>query len=140
MTVNGKETRREPPKVLHGYVRVVRGDVGRAEAHKFGLWEFCRANGFMLGTVFTDWGVEDSEVARPGFSSLLDVCRFVGSEGVVVPAKTHLSPHDRTLETLMFQLRRIGARLIAMDEVAATGQLGINPDKGTESVARGVGP
>jgi DNA invertase Pin-like site-specific DNA recombinase len=140
MTVNGKQPYKEPPQVLHGYVRVVRGDVGRAEAHKFGLWEFCRANGFMLGTVFTDWGVEDSDVARPGFSSLLDVCRFVGSGGVVVPAKTHLSSHERTLETLTLQLKRIGAKLIAVDEVAATGQLGINPDKGTESVARGVEP
>jgi DNA invertase Pin-like site-specific DNA recombinase len=120
-----------PPRVLYGYVRVVRGDKERAAALKADLLAFCRAYGYMLGTVFTDWGVDDTAVARPGFSSLLDVCKLVGSHGVLVLAKSHLSTHEETLATLTRQIQRTGVQLIAADEFEAMlhGATGTASDK-----------
>jgi DNA invertase Pin-like site-specific DNA recombinase len=109
-----------PPRVLYGYVRVVRGDKERAAALKADLLAFCRTYGYMLGTVFTDWGVEDTAIARPGFSSLLDVCKMVGSHGVVVPARSHLSTYEETLAVLLRQIQRTGVELIVADEFAAS--------------------
>jgi hypothetical protein len=109
-------TGKPPPKVVYGYLRVVRSDVGRAEGLRTDLAAFCNANGFMLSTVFTDWGVEDTAIARPGFASLLDVCQLVGSYGVVVPTRAHLSAHQPTLELLALQIKRTATKLIAVDE------------------------
>lgn len=126
-----------PPRVLYGYVRVVRGDKERAAALKADLLAFCRAYGYMLGTVFTDWGVDDTAVARPGFSSLLDVCKLVGSHGVVVPAQSHLSTHDETLAVLQRQIQRTGVQLIAADQFEATlhGAIDTTPDTAEKSTA-----
>lgn len=117
----GDEPSQLPPRVLYGYARVVRGDTERAAALKADLLSFSRTYGYMLGTVFTDWGVDDTAIARPGFSSLLDVCKLVGSHGVVVPSRSHLSTHDETLAVLLRQIRRTGVELIAADEVLALG-------------------
>ncbi|SMD14608.1 recombinase family protein [Kibdelosporangium aridum] len=114
------ESSQLPPRVLYGYVRVAQGDRERAAALKTDLMAFCQTYGYMIGTVFSDFGVEDSDVARPGFSSLLDVCRLVGSYGVVVPSRTHLSAHEETLAVLLRQIRRTGAKLIAIDEFEAS--------------------
>jgi DNA invertase Pin-like site-specific DNA recombinase len=116
-----EESSQLPPRVLYGYVRVTKGDQQRAATLKADLFSFCRTYGYMLGTVFTDWGVDDSDVARPGFSSLLDVCRLVGSHGVLVPARSHLSTHDSTLTVLQRQILRTGVQVIAVDEVTASG-------------------
>jgi hypothetical protein len=113
-----------PPKVVYGYIRVVAGDDVRATILKADLLVFCRANGFMLSTVFTDFGVDDTAIARPGFSSLLDVCHLVGSYAVVVPSRGHLSGYEATLELLTLQIKRTGTKLIAVDEVAAAGLSG----------------
>jgi resolvase-like protein len=110
-----------PPKVVYGYIRVIVGDEVRAAILKADLLVFCRSNGFMLSTVFTDFGVDDTAIARPGFSSLLDVCQLVGSYGVVVPSRMHLSAFAPTLEVLTLQIKRTGAKLVALDEVAAVG-------------------
>jgi DNA invertase Pin-like site-specific DNA recombinase len=110
-----------PPRVLYGYVRVDRDDQERAAALKSDLLSFCRTYGYLLGTVFTDWGVADTAVARPGFSSLLDVCKLVGSYGVLVPTRSHLSSDDDTLTVLSRQVRRTGVQLIAVDDVTAAG-------------------
>ncbi|MBP2323790.1 hypothetical protein JOF56_004175 [Kibdelosporangium banguiense] len=113
------------PPVVYGYIRVVAGDEVRATILKADLLVFCCANGFMHSTVFTDFGVDDTAVARPGFASLLDVCRLVGSYGVVVPARTHLSSFAPTLDVLTRQLRRTGTKLLAVDEVTAAGPSGM---------------
>ncbi|MCE7006588.1 recombinase family protein [Kibdelosporangium philippinense] len=110
-----------PPRVVYGYVRVIRGDTDRAAALKADLMAFCRTYGYMLGTVFTDWGVDDTTLARPGFASLVDVCKLVGSHGVVVPARSHLSSHDDTLSVLKRQIQRTGVQLVCVDEVTALG-------------------
>jgi hypothetical protein len=117
--IPAEEPSQLPPRVLYGYVRVVRGDTERAAALKADLLSFSRSYGYMLGTVFTDWGIEDTAIARPGFSSLLDVCKLVGSHGVVVPARSHLSTHDETLAVLLRQIQRTGVELIVADEFEA---------------------
>jgi hypothetical protein len=108
-----------PPKILYGYVRVVRGDDKRATLLKADLLAFCQAYGYMRGTVFVDWGVEDTAIARPSFTSLLDVCRLVGAHGVVVPARAHLSSHAETLALLQLQIQRTGVELVVADEFEA---------------------
>jgi hypothetical protein len=105
-----------PPNVVYGYLRVIRSDVGRAEGLRTELAAFCMANGLMLNIIFTDWGVEDTAIARPGFTSLLDVCQLVGSYGVVVLTRAHLSVHQPTLELLTLQIKRTATKLIAVDE------------------------
>jgi hypothetical protein len=114
-----EEPNKPPPRVLYGYLRMINGDDKRATTLKADLLTFCRTHGFMLGTVFTDWGVEDRAIARPGFSSLLDVCRLIGSHGVLVPTQSHLSTHSETLATLTRQIQRTGAKLIAADDFEA---------------------
>jgi hypothetical protein len=108
-----------PPRVVYGYLRVAGNDTQRAKALKADLREFCHAFGYMLGTVFADWGAADRDLARPGFSSLLDVCQLVSSYGVLVPSVGHLSAHAETLEVLKRQIQRTGTTLIAADEVTA---------------------
>jgi hypothetical protein len=110
-----------PPRLLYGYVRVTRDDTERAAALKADLLSFCHTYGYMLGTVFTDWGVEDTALARPGFASLLDVCNLVDSHGVVVPARSHLSGHGETRAVLERQIRRTGAQLVVAAEITAGG-------------------
>jgi hypothetical protein len=126
-----------PPRVLYGYLRVVRGDTERAAAFKADLFGFCRIYGFMLGTVFTDWGVEDTTIARPGFSSLLDVCTLVGSYGVLTPTRAHLSSHAETQAVLVRQIQRTGVPLIAADEFVATTHVvnGVTPGTGDDAAA-----
>jgi hypothetical protein len=116
---SAEEPSQLPPQVLYGYVRVVRGDKERAAALKADLLVFSRTYGYILGTVFTDWGVDDTAIARPGFSSLLDVCKLVGSHAVIVPTRSHLSTHDNTLTVLQRQIKRTGVELIAADEFEA---------------------
>lgn len=106
------------PRIVYGYLRVVANSDVRAVILKADLAVFCRTNGFMLSTVFTDFGLDDVTIARPGFSSLLDVCKLVGTYGVVVPSRTYLSSFAPTREVLTRQLRRTGAKLFAIDEVA----------------------
>jgi hypothetical protein len=120
------------PKVVYGYIRVVVGDDVHAIILKADLLVFCRANGFILSTVFTDFGIDDTAIARPGFSSLLDVCQLVGSYGVVVPSRMHLSTFAPTLDVLTLQIKRTGTKLIAVDEMAAAGPSGRTPGAGTE--------
>jgi hypothetical protein len=130
LSTEAEPTDKPPPKVVYGYCKVAEGDTVRAAILKEDLQVFCHSNGFMLSTVFTDWGVDDTAVVRPGFSSLLDVCQLVGSYGVVVPSRMHLSAHEPTLEMLTRQIRRTGVKLVAVDEVTAAGLSGAEPDKG----------
>jgi hypothetical protein len=94
----------------------------------------------MLGTVFTDWGVDDTALARPGFASLLDVCNLVGSHGVVVPARSHLSSHEDTLAVLERQIQRTGVRLVVAAEITACGGPSPSPpdNPGTQADADGA--
>jgi hypothetical protein len=104
-----EEEPRKPPKVVYGYIRVVAGDEVRVTTLKAGLLVFCRSNGFMLSTVFTDFGADDISVVRPG------------SYGVMVPSRLQLSSDAATLETLTLQIKRTAAKLIAVDDVTAVG-------------------
>jgi hypothetical protein len=74
----------------------------------------------MLGTVFPDWGVESASRTRLGFGALVDVRRLVGTFGVVLPSRDHLSTRPTTLATLEHQIRRTGARLVLVDELETT--------------------
>jgi hypothetical protein len=132
--------KQQPLRVVYGYCKFAAGDAVRAAILTADLRVFCRTNGFMLSTVFTDWGVDDSQLARPGFSSLLDVCRLVGSYGVVVPSRGHLSAHDSTLDTMTLQLARIGVELIAADDVTAAGPSGAASIDGAEPVTARATP
>jgi hypothetical protein len=100
---------------------VAAGDQVRATILKDDLLAFCRRNGFMLSTVFADFGVDDTAIGRPGFASLLDVCQLVGSYGVVVPTRMHLSSYAPTLEILTLQIKRTGTKLVVVDEIVAAG-------------------
>jgi hypothetical protein len=119
--VGTAETTKPPPKALYGYIRIAIGNEERAAALKADLQVFCRSNGYMLSTVYTDRDVDDQAIARPGFSSLLDICQILRSHGVVVPSRMHLSPHEPTLTVLLNQIQRTGAVLIAVDETVAAG-------------------
>jgi hypothetical protein len=130
LSTEDQEAAKPPRPVVYGYCKVAKGDAVRAAFLKEDLRVFCRSKGFMLSTVFTDFGVDDISVVRPGFSSLLDVCQLVGSYGVVVPSRMHLSGHEATLDLLTRQIRRTGARLVAVDEFAAAGPSGTEADKG----------
>jgi hypothetical protein len=79
--------------------------------------------------------VDDTTIARPGFSSLLDVCKLVGSHGVVVPARSHLSTHAETLAVLLRQIQRTGVQLIAADEFAANLHRGLTSNRPEEANA-----
>jgi hypothetical protein len=103
-------------RVVYGYIRVAVGDEIAVGILKADLLLFCRSNNFMLSTVFTDIDVDDSAVVRPGFTALLDVCKLVGSYGVVVPSYRHLSSFVSTLEFLKLQIKRTGAHLIVVDD------------------------
>jgi hypothetical protein len=123
--------------VVYGYIRVAAGDEVRATILKTDLLMFFRANGFMLSTVFTDFGADDTAVMRPGFAALLDVCQLMGSYGVVVPSHLHLSPDEPTLEVLRRQLKRTGVKLLAVDEVTAAGPSHRGPSTPTEALDHG---
>jgi len=103
-------------RVVYGYIRAAVGDEISAGIFKADLLLFCRSNNLMLSTVFTDIDVDDSAVVRPGFAALLDVCKLVGSYGVVVPSYRHLSSFVPTLEFLKLQIKRTGAHLIVVDD------------------------
>jgi hypothetical protein len=115
------ETPKPPPRALYGYIRIAIGSEERAAALKADLQIFRRSSGYMLSTVYTDRDVDDRAIVRPGFSSLLDICRTLRSHGVVVPSRMHLSPHEPTLTVLLNQIQRTGAVLIAVDETVAAG-------------------
>jgi hypothetical protein len=122
--VGAPEAAKPSPRVVYGYIRVAKDNEVRAVVLKAELQVFCRSNGFVLSTVFVDRDTADRAIARPAFASLLDVCQVIGSCGVVVPNRMHLSPHKPTLEVLVRQIVNTGAPLIAADEVAAAGPSG----------------
>lgn len=90
---------------------------------QIGLWrkeiaQFCEAQGYRLALVFVDRGVPHEQVARTGFTGLLDVLELDDSHGVVVPHLEHLSEDNHALAMLLRLIRRTASKLLVIQDQA----------------------
>jgi DNA invertase Pin-like site-specific DNA recombinase len=97
--------------VAYGYVRVAEPDDEVAGLRQ-AIAEHCQANGWRLVTTFCDRGYDGSELARPGFSALLDVLALTESTHLVVPELDHLSGDKTVRSGLVRQVGRRGITLV----------------------------
>lgn len=94
---------------------------------RIGLWRkeiglFCLERGYRLALIFVDRGIPHGQVARTGFTGLLDVLDLDVSHGVVVPSLDHLSGDDHVFALLERLIRRTASKLIVIDEEADSGK------------------
>lgn len=76
------------------------------------LLAWCQREGWHLGGIFTDIGVESETVWRDGFTNLLDAASHPGVFGVAVLHGSHLSSHPDTARWLVSQIRSSGVALL----------------------------
>jgi len=88
---------------------------------QIGLWRkevaaFCEARGYRLVLIFADWGIPHGQVARIGFTALLDVLELRTAHAVVLPSIDHLSGENHAIAVLRRLVRRTGSQLVLIDE------------------------
>jgi hypothetical protein len=98
--------------LVYGYVRSRRERPNYLTVCRSALERYCQHERLRLCTVFTDLGVSDEAMTRPGLTGLCDVLRLPDSFAAVLVSVKHLSPVDRIAEHLAQQLRDTGARLL----------------------------
>jgi DNA invertase Pin-like site-specific DNA recombinase len=87
---------------------------------QIGLWRkeiatFCEARGHRLALIFVDRGLPHEQVARIGFTALLDVLELRTTQAVVIPSLDHLSSDNHAIAVLRRTIRRTGTKLIVID-------------------------
>lgn len=102
--------------VVYGYLR----DEG-ADEIQIALWRkeiglFCEEQDYRLTLVFVDRGIPHEQVARTGFTGLLDVLELDATYGVVVPHLDHISEDNHALVMLLQLIRRTASKLIVIHE------------------------
>jgi hypothetical protein len=111
----------EPPsevRTVYGYLLAEEPD-----EIQIGLWRkeiahFCDERGYELVVTFVDRGIPHEQVARTGFTALLDVLELDDSYGVVVPGVEHLSGDNHAVATLRRLIRRTASQLLVIREAA----------------------
>ena len=87
---------------------------------QIGLWRkeiaaFCEARGHRLALVFVDRGIPHEQVARIGFTALLDALELRATQAVVMPSLDHLSSNNHAIAVLRRSIRRTGTDLVVID-------------------------
>jgi hypothetical protein len=126
LQVLASKLRRRPPTALaankrltvYGYVRTDEHRPDYANSCTDLLTSWCAAQGWRLGSVFRDLGVDSETLVRPGLSGLLDVLWLPDSAGALVIDSTHLSAIASVATRLMLAVRRTGTKVrILADEL-----------------------
>lgn len=102
--------------VAYGYVRADEPNEDEIAALRQEIAAYCRTEDLRLVTVFCDRGYDGSELARPGFSALLDALALPESTHLVVPDLYHLSPNDTIRDGLSRQINRTGVTVAVVRE------------------------
>lgn len=102
--------------MAYGYVRVADPNDAAVAMLRQTVADHCTANGRHLATIFCDRGSDGSELARPGFSALLDVLALPESTHLVVPELDYLSADDTIRSGLVRQVERRGVSLVALHQ------------------------
>lgn len=114
-----------PAPTVYGYLLAEESDEIQIAFWRKEIAEFCEEEGYRLVVTFTDRGIPHEQVARTGFTALLDVLALENSYAVVVPDLGHLSGNNHALAMLRRLIRRTGSQLIVMagepDESKADG-------------------
>jgi hypothetical protein len=105
--------------LVFGYLRTAHRARPTVNAWKRELAEAAVREDYALASVFTDNGVSDMTVIRPGFSALLDVLRLPTVYGVLLLASHHLSWRPLVFATLHRQVQLTGARVLIVAELTA---------------------
>lgn len=87
---------------------------------QIGLWRkevaaFCEVHGYRLALIFVDRGIPHEQVARIGFTALLDALELRTAQAVVMPSLDHLSSNNHAIAVLRRLIRRSGTQLILID-------------------------
>ena len=98
--------------LVYGYVRTCQEQPNYLTICRRALERYCQRERLRLCTVFTDLGVGDEVLIRPGLTGLCDVLRLPDSFASVLVSVKHLSPVGRVAEHFARQLRDTGARLL----------------------------
>lgn len=108
--------------LVYGYVRACRERPNHLTICRRALERYCRRERLRLCTVFTDLGVGDDVLIRPGLTGLCDVLRLPDSFAAVLVSAKHLASVGRITEQLARQIRDTGARLLFVrpEETKAT--------------------
>ena len=113
----------EPDRLLMPQESIVYGYLLAEDSDEIqiGLWRkeiaaFCEARGYRLALVFVDRGIPHEQVARIGFTALLDVLELRTAHAVVVPSIDHLSGDNHAIAVLRRLVRRTGSQLVLIDE------------------------
>jgi hypothetical protein len=100
--------------LVYGYVRSSRRWPDYPAACRRALERYCTREHLHLCAVFTDMGMADNAVIRPGLAALDDVLRLPDSFAAVVVSTGHLSSDRTVAEVLVRRIRGTGARLLCV--------------------------
>jgi hypothetical protein len=110
--------------LVYGYVRSRQGRPNHLAVCRRALERYSQRERLRLCTVFTDQGVGDEVLTRPGLTGLCDVLSLPDSFAAVLVSVSHLSPVGRIAEHLVQQIRGTGARLLFVRQKAAKATAG----------------
>jgi hypothetical protein len=98
--------------LAHGYLRMEEPDEARIALLCKDMGTFCAVNGYRLGSIFIDRGVQDDVFARTGFIDLLNAVRLTCASVVVVPTLDHLSTQTFIRDALIRMVQVAGSRIL----------------------------
>lgn len=105
---------------VYGYIRTSDKHLAYIDACEDLLTWWCVAEGWRLGCVFRDTGVDGNALVRPGFTALLDALQVTERSRVVVVHSTHLSPCLAVAKRLRLALRRVGATCCTLTDAVGS--------------------
>ncbi|HEX6341385.1 recombinase family protein [Umezawaea sp.] len=100
--------------MVYGYIRMEEPDEIEIALLRRDISRYCTDRGLLLGSTFVDRDVRGHEIARTGFTALLDVLTFPDSYGVVVPTVDHLSTNDGIRKVLTTRIVGVGRKLFVI--------------------------
>ena len=126
-----------------GYVRVststqVEDGFGLA-IQKAAVRDWCKANGHKLVTTLCDEGISGAKELedRPGLADALGMLRDKQAQGIVVPRSDWLARDLIVQETVLAEIRRIGAKVFSTSPAEAS-YLTDDPDDPSRKMIRQV--
>ena len=104
-----------PESSVYGYLLAEVPDEIQIGQWRKEIAAFCEARGHRLALVFVDRGIPHEQVARIGFTALLDALALRATQAVVVPSLDHLSSDNHAIAVLRRSIRRTGTDLVVID-------------------------
>jgi hypothetical protein len=126
-SVARKFTTTIPGERVVGYVRLGEGDPMRVVELAAEVRAFAERHSLIMSTVFMERDGLLPALKRPAFRALLDVVRYLGPSGLVIPTTWHLSSGESELTALLHRLAELNCRVFTTHTAKAAVAVSVKP-------------